>query len=254
MEVELPNISCYVINMEKPQFVNKEIYHIYNRGVEKRNIFLVDQDYFRFINDLAEFNDKKPVLPSNIRYLVRNPKAVTPQCLEVQLLNIDKSDSEPLVEILAFCLMPNHYHLLVRQLVDNGVVKFMQKLGTGYTNYFNQKNERVGPLFQGRFKAVLIDNEEHFRYMPIYIHLNPLDLIAPEWREKRLNNLNKAMTFLESYRWSSYLDYVGKNNFPSVTTREFLLEVFDGSKKFKKHTNDFISTLNLEEIQDLTLE
>ena len=239
--------------MKKPEFVNNEVYHIYNRGVEKRDVFLNNQDYFRFINNLVEFNDIKPTLPSNIRYLIRNPKAITPQCLEVQLLNIDKS-SKPLIEILAFCLMTNHYHLLVRQLVDNGTVKFMQKLGTGYTNYFNQKNERVGSLFQGRFKAVLISTEKHFRYMPLYIHLNPLDLIAPEWREKKLNNFNKAMDFLESYRWSSYLDYIGNKNFPLITQREYFLEVAGGLKKFKKYTNDFMATMELEEIQDLILE
>lgn len=239
--------------MKKPKFNNNEIYHIYNRGVEKRDVFLIDQDYFRFINNLIEFNDIRSAPPSNVRYLIRNPRKITPKCLEVQLLNVGKSN-KPLVEILAFCLMPNHYHLLVRQLVNNGIVKFMQKLGTGYTNYFNLKNERVGSLFQGRFKAVMINREEHLRYLPIYIHLNPLDLIAPEWREKKLNNFNKAMSFLENYRWSSYLDYIGKKNFPLITQRGFILEVIGGSKNFKKYTNDFMTTMNLEKIQDLILE
>ena len=90
--------------------------------------------------------------------------------------------------------------------------------------------------------------------MPLYIHLNPLDLIAPEWREKKLNNLNKAIDFLESYRWSSYLDYIGKKNFPLVTQRGYLLEISGGLKNFKKYTNDFMATMDLGEIQDLTLE
>ena len=241
--------------MKKPKFTNGGIYHIYNRGVEKRDIFLIVQDYFRFINNLIEFNDTKSVLPSNVRYLIRNPKTITPHCLEVQLLNNkSKRGKEPLIEILAFCLMPNHYHLLVRQLVDNGIVKFMQKIGTGYTNYFNQKNVRVGPLFQGRFKAVVIDKEEYFKYLPLYIHLNPFDLIAPEWREYKLNNPKRMLSFLEKYRWSSYLDYIGKSNFPLVTRREFLLEVSGGLKNFKKNTADFITALNLKEIQNLTLE
>lgn len=239
--------------MKKPEFVNNEVFHIYNRGVEKRDVFLIDQDYFRFINNLSEFNDIKPTPPSNIRYLIRNPKAITPKHLEVQLLNTNRP-SEPLIEILAFCLMPNHYHLLIRQLVENGVVKFMQKLGTGYTNYFNQRNERVGSLFQGRFKAVLISTEKHFRYIPIYIHLNPLDLIAPEWREKKLNNFNKAVGFLENYRWSSYLDYIGKKNFPLITRRGYILKIAGGLKNFKRYTNDFMTMMELEKIQDLILE
>ena len=175
--------------MKKPQFVNNQIYHLYNRGVEKRKVFLDDGDHFRFIHDLSEFNDIEPALPSNIQFSLRRPSQFTSQCLEVEPLNIGKEGSKkPLIEILAFCLMPNHYHLLVRQLIDNGITRFMQKLGTGYTMYFNQKNKRVGSLFQGRFKAVPIENERHFLYIPYYIHLNPLGLIEPEWQEKKLKN------------------------------------------------------------------
>jgi len=234
--------------MKKPPFITDEIYHIYNRGVEKRNIFLDKTDHFRFINSLAEFNDIYPALPSNVRYLIRNPSQITPDCLEAKLPN----NREPLVKILAFCLMPNHYHLLIRQSRDDGISKFMHKLGTGYTNYFNQKNKRVGSLFQGPFKAILIEKEEHFRYLPLYIHLNPLDLITPEWREKEVKNFNKAMEFLESYRWSSYLDYTGKDNFPSVINKEFLSSIFE--KNLKNQIKDFIKSTSAEEIKDLILE
>ncbi len=255
LEVELPNIYAILYTMNKPRFINDKIYHIYNRGVEKRDVFLTNRDRFRFINNLIEFNDTKPVPPSNVRYTTRHPKTVTSQCLEVQLLNIGaRSAKEPLVEILAFCLMPNHYHLLVRQLTSNGVTKFMQKIGTGYTNYFNQKDKRVGSLFQGRFKAVAITNEEHFTYLPLYIHLNPLDLVAPKWREKKITNLKEALSFLENYRWSSYLDYIGKKNFPLATQKEFLLKIFGDIKTIKQNTIDFITDLNLEEIRDYTLE
>lgn len=243
----------------KPQFENNEIYHIYNRGVEKRNVFTETRDYFRFINSLSEFNDINPALPSNVRYAIRNPSKITSQnlqalCLEVQPLNIGPVP-QPLIEILAFCLMPNHYHLLAKQLVNNGVVKFMHKLGTGYTVYFNQKNERVGSLFQGRFKAVLIEREEHLNYLPLYIHLNPLDLTNYKWREGKLRSPKEALDFLADYKWSSYNDYINnRGNFSSVIKKDLLLDVFGGKENIKKSTLEFINSLKINEIQDLTLE
>lgn len=226
--------------MLKPQFVENEIYHIYNRGVEKRNIFIENKDYFRFIHDLFEFNDENPIL--NMSYYF-NTKAME---VEPQYLKKGRKPRKLLVEILAFCLMPNHYHLILRQRVENGIVKFMQKLGTGYTMYFNKRNERVGGLFQGRYKAVLIKDEAHFIHLPFYIHTNPLDLIYR----------GSTSIDLENYRWSSYLDYIGKKNFPSVTSREFLLEFFEGEKEYKKATRQWIKEKeeNLEKIRDVIIE
>ena len=129
----------------------------------------------------------------------------------------------------------------------------MQKLGTGYTNYFNKKYERVGSLFQGRFKAVLVNEEAHLIHLPFYIHTNPLDLIygsstSIDWK--------KQMNYLENYRWSSYLDYIGKKNFPSVTSREFLLEFFGGEEEYKKATGSWLKERgeNSEKIKEVILE
>jgi putative transposase len=180
--------------------------------------------------------------------------------MEVEPQYIKKGKREPrkiLVEILAFCLMPNHYHLLLRQKRENGIVNFMQKLGTGYTMYFNQKYNRVGGLLQGRFKAVIVNKEEYFIHLPYYIHLNPLDLIMSKWQEGRIKNFNKAIKFLENYRWSSYLDYIGKKNFPSVTQRGFLLEFFGGEKEYRKATKKWLKEIDLEkigEIREIILE
>jgi len=239
--------------MKKPAFVNNEVYHVYNRGVEKRLIFGDDKDRFRFIHDLYEFNDLLPILPSNVRLGLRNPAL----CLGVELPNIErKNKRELLVEILAFCLMPNHYHLLLRQIRDGGIIKFMQKLGTGYTNYFNLKNERVGPLFQGRFKAILVEKEEYFRHLYNYIHVNPLDLVVPEWRENKLNDHKKALEFLGSYRWSSYLDYKGEKNFPSVISKKLGTEILGNEQTYNKDLNEWLSDIQKfgEEIAQLSLE
>ena len=218
--------------MKKPQFVEDQVYHVYNRGVEKRKTFLDAKDYLRFIHDLFEFNDEAPV--QNVSYYFN------PQSMEVQPRYIwgkERHKRKLLVEILMFTLMPNHYHLLVKQKAKNGIVRFMQKLGTGYTMYFNERYKRVGSLFQGRFKGVLIDRQAHFLYLPFYIHTNPLEL---KYRGSASIHWRKAMKFLENYKWSSFLDYIGKKNFPSVTSRNFLLDFFGGEKKYRKETIDLL--------------
>lgn len=226
--------------MKKPIFAEEQIYHIYNRGVEKRNIFLDDEDYLRFIHNLFEFNDEDPVL--NVRYYF-NPKMINVE------LEKERKVRKILVDILLFTLMPNHFHLLLRQKRGNGIVKFMQKLGTGYTMYFNKKYDRVGGLFQGRFKAVLVNKETHFIYLPSYIHTNPLSLIYGG---------STSIEFLENYRWSSLPDYIGKKNFPSITRRDFLLSIFGNEEGYRKHIKSWLienkEWKNLGLISDVVLE
>lgn len=235
------------MHREKPAL--GKIYHIYNRGVEKRKIFLDNQDRMRFVHDLFEFNDREPAL--NLSHHLARSK-------EVGLPNIGRGRvREPrklLVELMAFCMMPNHFHLVVRQRTASGVTDFMRKLGTGYTNYFNQKYKRVGSLFQGKYKLVQLKSEPHLIHLPYYIHLNPLDLTTPEWRERKIRNCKKAVQFLESYRWSSHLDFLGKKNFPSVTQREFLTNIIGSPKEYKESVYDWLKDLDLEKIRGINLE
>ncbi|MEK7167352.1 MAG: transposase [Patescibacteria group bacterium] len=239
--------------MQKPQFVENEIYHIFNRGVEKRKTFLDDKDYLRFIHDLFEFNNEDFVY--NVAYYFNNKFKKT----ELERIKKQKKPRKLLVEILAFTLMPNHFHLLLKQKKENGIVKFMQKLGTGYTNYFNKKYERVGGLFQGRFKAIFVNEEIYFSILPFYIHTNPIDLIygssTPiDWKTQ--------IEFLENYRWSSYLDYIGKKNFPSLTSRDFILDFFGGEKEYYQQTKKWLReksgidgrNINIEKIKKIILE
>ena len=231
---------------EKRNVAVGTICHVMNRGVDKRNIFMQQEDYFRFIHDLFEFNNTAPV--NNLTYFFeKNPK-------DIARPYIERRPRELLVEILAFCLMPNHYHLLLKPRFDDGVTKFMKKLNMGYAKYFNEKYKRSGTLFQGRYKSVTVTNERHFIYLPYYIHLNPLDLITPEWREQTLQDPKKAIKFLETYRWSSHLDYAGQKNFPSITQRDFLTECFGGPARYKQNLEQRIYDLNINDIQHLTLE
>ena len=178
------------------------MYHIYNRGTDKRKVFCNDNDYLRFIYSLSKFNCKNLSL-----HLTREIPRQDGRGFASTIL-------DKLVKILYFVLMPTHFHLILQQITDRGIEKFMQKLGTGYTMYFNKKYQRSGVLFQGIFKAIPIETDSYITQVSQYIHLNPLKLIEPQFREKGLEGLGRAKKFLRNYRWSSYLDYVGVRNFP----------------------------------------
>jgi len=226
-----------------------ELIHILNRGVDKRKIFLDEQDYFRFIHDLFEFNDLEPADISS--YLFKK------QYSDVGRQNIGERERRPrklLVNLLAFCLMPNHYHLFLTPKIENGTALFMKKLNGGYVKYFNEKYERKGTLFEGRYKRIIIKDEAHFIHLPYYIHYNPLDLIMPEWRQGELRDHKKAMEFLENYRWSSHPDYLGKNNFSSVTQREFLLDFFNGHDGYRDSMRKWLKDSNIGEMSEFILE
>ena len=233
-------------------FVEDKIYHIYNRGTEKRKIFMEDKDYFRFVHDLFEFNDQNHVPNTNYYF---DPETMK---VEFRYLKNSKAERKPrklLVEILMFTLMPNHFHLLLKQKIENGISKFMQKLGMGYSKYFNKKYERVGGLFQSKFKAVAIEEQAHFLHIPHYIHTNPLSL-SNNSNYRHSVSIVEQVKFLENYRWSSFPDYIGKKNFPSVTQREFLLDFYGGTEKYKKETKDWLESWpkNEERIKEITLE
>ena len=220
--------------MRKFQFEENKIYHVYNRGVDKRNIFLNNKDYARFIHYLFELNNRKKIFNIGRNFKKSSMIEVQPQSLQRELL----------VEVLAFCLMPNHYHLILRQKKENGITKFMQKMGTGHTMYFNNGNNRDGSLFQGRFKAILVDKDYYLVHLLNYIHFNPLKL--PDFN----------ISNLEQYRWSSFPDYIGKKNFPSITSREFLLDFYGSEEKYKKEAREWLKEKdkNMSIIRDIILE
>lgn len=193
-----------------------ELYHVLNRGVDRRLIFMDDGDRARFVHDLWEFNDSAPSI-NNFRWAGGRSENILPS-----------EDYEPIVAIHGWCIMPNHYHLLLSELTEGGLTLFIRKLNVGYAKFFNEKYERQGTLLQGRTKRVLISREAHFLYILHYIHLNPLDLSPHErnWRDGSITNSANAITRLSKYRWSSYLDYIGKKNFPSVLSPELFQGVF----------------------------
>lgn len=175
-----------------------EIYHVLNKGIENRLIFQNKRDYERFLTTLLECNDVN--LSPDIKHRRRR--------IDEENINIKKK--KPLVEILCFCLMPNHFHIALKQVVDGGVAKFMQRVGNSYTKYFNIKNNRKGSLFMSRYKSVHVSSDSQIRHLITYIHANPLDLYMPLWRTGKIKNLRKAKDFLENYTWSSYQFFTGQ--------------------------------------------
>lgn len=219
----------------KEKFANNEIYHIILRGLDDNLIFKDTNDYYRGIFSVYEFNNVRPIeIRKRRKARGKEKKKNSGDPLSAVF---DKRDK--LVDILCFCFMPNHIHLLVKQLKDDGITKFMRKVGAGYGRYFNSKYVRKGYVFQNRFRSVYIKDDNQFRVIFNYIHFNPVSLIEPGWKEKGINNIKEAVKFLEDYKWSSYKDYIGENNFPSVTERNFMIEFMGGIKGCKEAISDW---------------
>lgn len=156
-------------------------------------------------------------------------------------LELDKRSK--FVEILAFSFMPNHFHLIVRQLKDTGIIEFMKKVNGGYAKYFNEKYKRRGHLFN-KFYPVHIKDDEQLKNAFTYVHTNLISLVEPGWKEKGVKNPEKIKEFLESNKRHSYPDYLGKKNFTSVTDRGFLLEIMGGIEGCKANVDNWIMHKN----------
>jgi len=158
-------------------FVPNCYYHVYNRGSEKRTIFLDRRDYSKFLERIKEGLKKYNI------------------------------------SLLVFCLLSNHFHFLLKQNGETPISSFMNALLLGHAKYFNTKYERIGPLFQGRFKAKMIETEEYLLQLSKYIHRNPLEAHSGNLKDPRN---------LSSYPYSSYINYLGKNVWPFVETKTIL--------------------------------
>lgn len=206
--------------MANPPFVNNSFYHIYNRGVEKRNIFMDKWDHMRYLETL-DFYRKSPA-PMKLSDFRRGM---------VKLKKIENQTD--LIKIYCYCLMPNHFHLLVQQLADGGISEFLRKVADSYTRYFNTKHDRVGSLFQGVFKAKLIEKDKFLLQVSKYIHRNSFTL--DEW-EGRV------------YPYSSYSYYLSREPH-SFCNIDFILSYFSKNKPYLNYQ----SFIEEAEMDDSTL-
>ncbi len=220
--------------LRKDPFITGEYYHLYNRGVDKRVIFKSKKDYERFMMLLYVTNTQT----ENFRLdnlINQQHKTFN------EILLLDKG--KLLVSIGVWGLMTNHFHLLVRQEVDGGITKFMRKVGVGYSMYFNIRYERTGALFGGLFKSKLIGVDDNYmRQLFGYIHINPLEIEFPEWKDQIKKPSTDMEEFLESYQYSSYLDYIekGRQEKNIIQPKRFP-DYFENSKGFKDFVKNYFT-------------
>lgn len=211
--------------MERVSFAEGEYYHLYNRGVDKRVIFSTAGDYRRFLILLFLANS---IEDTRIGNMLRATKYE-------DVFHLERGD--PLVAIGAFCLMPNHFHILATPLTEGGISQFMLKLQTGYSMYFNIKNERSGSLFQGPFKSSHVDNDRYLQYLYSYIHLNPAKLQDRKWKEN-VGSRKELMRFVELYPYSSLGAYL--HDFHTITEPRKFPNYFSKKEDVSSHISDWL--------------
>ena len=177
-------------------YVDHTYYHIYNRGVEKRSIFEDDKDYLTFLGCLKLY--LTPPKPTDHRLAITLQGENLTDTKTIYCPSRQPNNHEKTIELVAYCLMPNHFHLLLRSIERDSMPRFMRSLSTRYSMYFNKKYERIGSLFQGPYKAVIIEQENQFLWVSKYIHRNPLSLTS--YRERTCK--------LSEYPYSSYKNYL----------------------------------------------
>lgn len=197
----------------------EEYYHVYCRGNNKEPIFFIEKDYYRLLTNLLLFQSPIP-----INHLGRIVDAFYQEGFD----SIDKNLISEIiegrtVELISFILMPNHFHLLLRQLSDNGVTDYMKRLLNSYTKYINIRHNRTGHIFQGRFGRVLVEDNNQLLYLSTYIHRNCRAL--PQWKNKE-----------EKYPWSSYQDFVSKNRWNNLLVPNIIIDQFSSVSEFTKFT------------------
>lgn len=208
--------------MRKTRFVNGEFYHVFNRGIDKRDTFLEKRDLFRFFQSMEEFNTVKPIGSIYESHFDKNKKL-----------------SSKLVEFVCYCLNPNHYHFLLKQLIDDGIKKFMHRVGTGYTKYFNNKYDRTGNLFQKPFKAIHIDSNEYILHVSVYINLN-----------NRVHRLGSDASKSFKSSWDEYL-----NNQENFCDKDIILEQFNNSIEYKDFAEgSLVNICERKEMEKFLLE
>ena len=214
--------------MEDRNFINGNLYHLYNRGVAKQRIFNNHYDYQRLLNTFAYYLDM----------------SVTTKISEVKkdkLAEIlSKKPKKPRIEIFSFCLMPNHFHLIVKQILNFGITNFMRYSLDSYAKYFNVKYDRVGPILQGKFKSKEIKTDEQFMHLSRYIDLNPLT--------------SNLVSNPEEYDWSSFALYLSETK-TRLCQPKNILGYFTSINEYNYFVKDFRDYIKSnEEISDLTFE
>jgi len=222
----------------KVPLINNEIYHIINKGLASQPIFTTKKDYKRALNTIFYYQNQH--LPFKYSHFVVQPKKE-----KEEIIKKLKSKKDPLVEIIAYCLMPNHFHFLLKQKVDNGISKLLANFTNSYAHYFNSKKGRKNYLFQGRFRAIRIETEEQLLHVSRYIHLNPYS-----------SNIVKNLKDLQNYPYSSLPQYLKKADSKFCQCqKEIISNYFKNKNQYQKFVFDQADhQRKLDKIKHLLLE
>ena len=215
------------MSIRKVNFVTGEHYHLYNRGNSKQKIFFDQEDCNHFVKLL---------------YLCNSVRSITYRDVSKNVYDFDRE--ETLVFIGAYCPMLNHFHILIKEKTEKGISKFMQKISTAYSMYFNQKYKRTGGLFEGKFKSQHLNIDRYLKYIFSYIHLNPIKLIEAKWKEIGIKNIKGAISYLRNYQHSSYLDYLNGDRIKlKILDKKEFPNYFPSKKSFE---GEILEWLNYE--------
>jgi putative transposase len=224
------------------QFAPGEYYHIYSRGTNRADIYIDNADRDRFINLLYVCNSDPSVHLSNLRY---QGQPLVKSGIDTIVSQVDRPKT--LVDIGAYCLMSNHYHLLVHEKESGGISKYMLKLNTGYSMYFNKRHERSGSLFESRFKAKHVSDDSYLKYLFAYIHLNPLSQIDSEWKSGEVDHLEVYKSYIQNFKYSSYQDYSGIERAErAILERAPFPYYFASNRDFTDYVHDWINMRSVD--------
>ena len=228
--------------LRRTPFAIDEWYHCYNRGVEKRRVFETKRDHERFMQLLYLCNSKTILQRSNILKKSNN---------EIYALKRGR----PLVAIGSYTLMPNHFHVALKEIFEGGITAFMHKLSTAYTMYFNIKNKRVGGLFVKPFRSKHVGEDRYLKYLVQYIHLNPAELFEKDWKHGNVVHPQQLMHQLTNYPYSSFLEYHSRGSRPerAILDKESFELLADGApsaeemiREAAEYYKEFDDTLNVK--------
>ncbi len=235
--------------MLREKIIPGSIVHVYNRGNRKQEIVRDGKDKWHFLEILYYFNSDftsggRPF--RNIKKIEWERTILSMQRQNPFVWPVDWPERNPLVKIMAFCLMPNHFHLFLKEIKEDGINVFMKRIGTGMGTYFNTKYHEVGRLFQGPYRSKIINEEIYFKYLSVYIQVKNVFELYPWGYEKAIQEFDKAYEWAIGYPYCSLADYAGNRNSP-IINKDVLGELFNSPKEYKEFAKQCLSQMDLDE-------
>ncbi len=228
--------------MRKTELAQGEYYHVFNRGTDRRDIFQDTEDFQRFFQSMEEFNSVEPIgsiYESSFNKISKVPQLGHP----MSKLRDCSRNKEKLVEFVAYCVNPNHFHFILEQITERGIEKFMQRFGNGYTKYFNGKYKRSGVLFQGKYKSIHVATNEYLLRLSAYVNLND-----------RVHNIPQLGHRMSKSSWDEYV--IGENAVNHFCKKDIVLEQFNSPHVYKEFAEEALELIlhNRAELKNIEYE